>query len=87
MTEIDHKAKEGDIVVTRVGTIGLSAVLPKGCKNGTISDNLIRLRISHERLNPYYLAFFLGCPIGVSLRIKNSRGTMQQRLNQETQKK
>ena len=80
------KALEGDVVVTRVGTIGLSARIPKECEGGTISDNLIRLRFNNDRLNSYYLALFLGCPIGVSLMIRNSRGSVQQRLNQETLK-
>jgi len=81
------KAKEGDVVVTRVGTIGLSARIPKECEGGTISDNLIRIRIFDEgKLNSYYLALYLGSPIGVSLMIRNSRGSVQQRLNQETLK-
>jgi len=81
------KAKEGDVVVTRVGTIGLSARVPKECEGGTISDNLIRIRIFDEgKLNSYYLALYLGSSIGVSLMIKNSRGSVQQRLNQETLK-
>ncbi|ROL55687.1 hypothetical protein D9V84_11000 [Bacteroidetes/Chlorobi group bacterium Naka2016] len=80
------KAKEGDVVVTRVGTIGLSARIPKECEGGTISDNLIRLRFDQQKLNSYYLALFLGCHLGVNLMIRNSRGSVQQRLNQETLK-
>jgi len=80
------KAKEGDVVVTRVGTIGLSARIPKECEGGTISDNLIRLRFGQQKLNSYYLTLFLGSPLGVSLMIRNSRGSVQQRLNQETLK-
>ncbi len=80
------KAREGDVVVTRVGTIGLSARIPKECVGGTISDNLIRLRFDEKKLNSYYVALFLGSPIGASLMTKNSRGSVQQRLNQETLK-
>jgi restriction endonuclease S subunit len=80
------KAKEGDVVVTRVGTIGLSARIPKECEGGTISDNLIRLRFDQQKLSSYYLALFLGSLLGVNLMIKNSRGSVQQRLNQETLK-
>lgn len=85
--QIDSKkAKEGDVVVTRVGTIGLSARIQKECDGGTISDNLIRLRFDEKKLRSYYLALFLGSPIGVSLMIRKSRGSVQQRLNQETLK-
>jgi len=80
------KAKEGDVVVTRVGTIGLSGRIPKECEGATISDNLIRLRFDQEKLNSHYVALFLGSAIGVSLMIRNSRGSVQQRLNQETLK-
>lgn len=82
----NKKAKEGDVVVTRVGTIGSSARIPKECEGGTISDNLIRLRFEQNKLNSYYLSVFLGSPIGISLMIRNGRGSVQQRLNQETLK-
>ena len=79
-------AKEGDVVVTRVGTIGLSARIPKECDGGTISDNLIRLRFDNKNLNSFYTALYLGSILGRSLMIGNSRGSVQQRLNQETLK-
>lgn len=83
----DKKAKEGDVVVTRVGTIGLSARIPKECEGGTISDNLIRIRISDkEKIDTYYLAVYLNSIIGKELMIRNGRGSVQQRLNQETLK-
>jgi restriction endonuclease S subunit len=77
------KAKEGDVVVTRVGTIGISARLPKDVEGGTISDNLIRLRFPEETLNTYYVSLFFNT-IGSQLMIRESRGSVQARLNQET---
>ena len=79
------KAKDGDVVVTRVGTIGISARLPKEVEGGTISDNLIRLRFSEENLNSYYVSLFFNT-IGSQLMIRESRGSVQARLNQETLK-
>jgi type I restriction enzyme S subunit len=79
------KAKEGDVVVTRVGTIGISARLPKEVEGGTISDNLIRLRFSEEALNSYYVSLFFNT-VGSQLMIRESRGSVQARLNQETLK-
>jgi len=79
------KAKEGDVVVTRVGTIGISARLPKEVEGGTISDNLIRLRFSEEDLNSYYASLYFNT-IGSQLMIRESRGSVQARLNQETLK-
>ena len=79
------KAKEGDVVVTRVGTIGISARLPKEVEGGTISDNLIRLRFSEEDLNSFYASLYFNT-IGSQLMIRESRGSVQARLNQETLK-
>jgi len=85
--QIDSKiAKENDVVVTRVGTIGLSSRIPKECEGGTISDNLIRLRFNPEKINPYFLTLYLGSRLGKSFMIRYSRGSVQQRLNQETLK-
>lgn len=82
---LPKKAKEGDVVVTRVGTIGISARLPKEVESGTISDNLIRLRFPEEKLNSYYVTLFFNT-IGSQLMIRESRGSVQPRLNQETLK-
>jgi len=79
------KAKEGDVVVTRVGTIGIGARLPKEVEGGTISDNLIRLRFSQQSLDPYYVALFFNT-VGAELMVRASRGSVQARLNQETLK-
>jgi len=85
--QVENKiAKEGDIVVSRVGTIGLSARLPKEVEGGTVSDNLIRLRFDQEKIDSYYLALFLGSDIGTNMMVRCSRGSVQQRLNQETLK-
>ena len=79
------RAQEGDVVVTRVGTIGLSARIPEECDGGAISDNLIRVRIlDKNKIDSYYLSCFLGSIIGKSLMLRNARGSVQQRLNQET---
>lgn len=79
------KAREGDVVVTRVGTIGIAARLPKEVECGTTSDNLIRLRITGNTLDPYFTSVFLNS-VGSLLMIRESRGSVQPRLNQETLK-
>lgn len=79
------KAKEGDVVVTRVGSVGIAARLPKEVEGGTISDNLIRLRFPEKELNSYYVSLYFNT-IGSQLMIRESRGSVQARLNQETLK-
>jgi len=80
-----RKAKEGDVVVTRVGSIGVSARLPKAVEGGTISDNLIRMRFPEAKLDSYYVGLYFNT-IGSQLMIRESRGSVQARLNQETLK-
>jgi len=81
------KAKEGDVVTTRVGTIGLVARIPKELEGATISDNLIRIRLPQKSdISSYYLTMYLNSPIGKDLMVRYSRGSVQQRLNQETLK-
>lgn len=80
------KAKRGDVVVTRVGSIGLAARIPNELEGSTISDNLIRIRIENENVDSYYLTTYLDSKIGQELMIVFSRGSVQQRLNQETLK-
>ena len=80
------QAQEGDVVVTRVGTIGLSARIPEECDGGTISDNLIRLRILAREQNRLLLSvMFFGIRNWQILNaFRNARGSVQQRLNLET---
>jgi len=81
------KAKEGDVVTTRVGTIGLTAMIPKELEGATISDNLVRIRLPKKcEISSYYLTMYLNSPFGKDLMFRYSRGSVQQRLNQETLK-
>jgi len=81
------KAKEGDVVTTRVGTIGLVARIPRELEGCIISDNLIRIRLPKKsEISSYYLTMYLNSPFGKDLMISYSRGSVQQRLNQETLK-
>ena len=59
--------------------------MPKEVEGGTISDNLIRLRFPEETLNSYYVSLFFNT-IGSQLMVRESRGSVQARLNQETLK-
>ena len=81
------KVKEGDVVTTRVGTIGLVARIPRELEGCIISDNLIRIRLPKKsEISSYYLTMYLNSPFGKDLMISYSRGSVQQRLNQETLK-
>ena len=77
------KVKTGDIVTSRVGSIGTLGYITKELNDSYISDNIIRIRNCHKDIDSLFLAFFLK-QIGSILMERLSRGSVQQRLNQET---
>ncbi len=83
--ESKFKVKEGDIITSRVGSIGTLGYISKEFEDSFISDNILRIRNLHNRLNNLFLAFYLK-KIGTIFMDRLSRGSVQQRLNQETLK-
>ncbi len=83
--KITKRVNTGDILVTRVGTIGLCAYIDSTLNQSVYSDNLIRIRFNQEDFNPQFLACYLNL-YGSQFMIQLSRGSVQQRLNQETLK-
>ena len=79
------RVKNGDIITSRVGSIGTLGFIPEELNNSFISDNILRIRNKHNELDSLFLAFYLKS-IGSILMDRLSRGSVQQRLNQETLK-
>jgi len=74
-----------DILVTRVGSIGVCAIIENTHAGSLYSDNLIRIRISDqvkEEINAQYLNLLLNTTYGQMQMVRYSRGSVQQRLNQ-----
>lgn len=73
----------GDILTGRVGTIGNFGVVDKSLDGAVCSDNIICFRLP-PNYNPNVYAMYFNHPLIKDLCKKLSRGTVQQRLNQET---
>ena len=74
-----------DILVTRVGSIGVCALIENTHSGSFYSDNLIRIRLSDqgkEELKASYLNLLLNTTYGQMQMVRYSRGSVQQRLNQ-----
>jgi len=74
-----------DILVTRVGSIGVCGIVEEEFSGGFFSDNLIRIRLnakSKSEVSPHYLNLLLNTTYGQMQMIRYSRGSVQQRLNQ-----
>lgn len=73
------RVNHGDILVTRSGTIGRVAYVTKKLVGVIVSDDMIRVRISDEKLRLYVFAY-LQSFAGYDQMIRNEYGSVQQHL-------
>lgn len=74
---------KGDIITGRVGTIGNFGVIPKELDNSVCSDNVLCFHLP-ENYTPNVYALYFNSSAIKELTGRMSRGSVQQRLNQET---
>jgi restriction endonuclease S subunit len=77
--------REGDIVTARVGTLGIFGTIDNTRNNSIYSDNVLCFRLP-DTYNPYVYTLFLNSKYSKLLIDRLARGSVQQRLNQETLK-
>jgi len=80
LEKIDLQA--GDVLVSRSGSLAVTAVVEPEWANALISSHLIRLRITDKRIDPYFLALFLGAVPGKMQIQQRSNGGVQPEINQ-----
>lgn len=80
LEKIDLQA--GDVLVSRSGSLAVTAVVEPEWADALISSHLIRLRIIDKRIDPYYLAMFLCSPPGKMQILQRSNGGVQPEINQ-----
>ena len=74
------KIEEGDILISRSGTIGKVTYATKDLANNYIvSDDLVRIRVKNEDLRAYLLAYFAS-NTALSLMLLDEYGSVQQHL-------
>ena len=78
-------AKEGDIVTARVGSIGVFGEVRKELEGAVYSDNVLCFRLPKEYISSVYTLLF-NTKVYFELIDRLARGSVQQRLNQETLK-
>lgn len=72
----------GDVLVSRSGSLAVTAVVEPEWKDALISSHLIRLRIQDAKIDPYYLALFLGSVPGKMQIQQRSNGGVQPEISQ-----
>lgn len=74
------RIEEGDILITRSGTIGKVTYATKDlATNYLISDDLVRIRVKDKNLRAYLLAYFTS-KTALSLMLLDEYGSVQQHL-------
>lgn len=71
--------KEGDLLLTRSGTIGRLAYVSSIMDGQLVSDDMIRVRIEDETLRAYVTAFLLSENAAAQM-LRNEYGSIQQHL-------
>jgi type I restriction enzyme S subunit len=49
-----------DVLVTMMGSLGFSSVVPSGAKKGIMDSHLLRIQVDQKRVLPSYVALLLG---------------------------
>ena len=74
------RVEEGDILISRSGTIGKVTYATKNlAENYLISDDLVRVRVDNSDLRAYLLAYFMSST-ALSLMLRDEYGSVQQHL-------
>lgn len=81
-----RKAKKGDIVTARVGSVGVFSEIREELEGAVYSDNVISFRMPDNYIPSVYTLLFNN-DYYYELIVRLARGSVQQRLNQETLKK
>ena len=76
----DHHVNTGDILITRSGTVGISAVVDEKCDGFSFGSFMIKLRIDMRIWNPY-IAAFLNSFWGKWQIERLQNGAVQQNIN------
>lgn len=78
----DIHGKSGDILLTRKGTFGVSAVIDADL-TGIISSEIFLIRVNKEQVNPQYLSIYLNSRLGQLQFDSKKVGAIMGSLSQE----
>ena len=79
---IGYELLEGDVIVTMMGTTGLSKVVPKNAKKGIMDSHLVRIRVNKEICDNNFLSFLINSGNYLKIQMKlASKGSIMEGLN------
>jgi restriction endonuclease S subunit len=88
LANIDYnKVYEGDILISRSGTVGIPAIVTEEFNGASISADFLILRlktqIQDRIIVPYYIYIFLASKYGIAQTQRNLIGCVQKHINTE----
>ena len=73
----EYIINEGDIVITRVGTMGIIRLIGKDLDGYAVSDNINIIKVNRDKIDPEYLFAILYSKIGKQSVRKVAKGSVQ----------
>lgn len=69
----------GDVLISIVGTIGLTAIVDKSLDNANLTENCVKIT-NLNSITPEYLLLYLRSPAGIEAIAKGTVGAVQLKL-------
>lgn len=77
------QVKKNDVLLTTKAIIGMSCTAPDDIGECNMSQNLVKISVKNNEINPYFLSTFLNSEFGKSQTLKAASGNVQLYLNFE----
>lgn len=76
------KLKEGDILITRKGTVGVTSIVSSDCKDVIIGTEIIKVRLKKDApISPEYFYTLINSKIGMMQIYSKMTGTLSRGIN------
>lgn len=76
------RLRPNDVLLTITGRVGYSVVIPEDFGEANINQHIVRMHFI-DRVNPYYISWFLNTNIGRMLSLRNTTGMTRIALDYE----
>ncbi|MHA1286548.1 MAG: restriction endonuclease subunit S [Candidatus Thorarchaeota archaeon] len=77
----NYELKPGDFLITMMGTIGKTGILPEYAEKGIMDSHLIRIRLNENIINPNFFKYTFASHYIQRQIMRSSRGAIMKGLN------
>lgn len=76
----EYKVKKGELIISRTGTLGSAVYINEGLDGSIFGSYFIKVSLNHEKLDPFFVAFFLNSKAGKLQSEQLASGGIQRNL-------